>query len=856
MPIEDRRNASPQPPRDWDNDRREERTPRNGRSGRVAAGNRRGSGNGGGSGGGNKGGGPGGGRRRPGPVARFFLWSAGFVVVCGVVAALVVGYALVVMGPQLPSLEALTDYQPKVPLRIYTADHVLIGEFGDERRSLVKFADIPDQMKQAVLAIEDYRFYEHGGVDFIGILRAGAADILRGTASQGASTITMQVARNFFLSREKTYTRKVYEMMLAYRIESALSKDQILELYMNQIYLGERAWGFAAASRVYFGKDLKDLTLAQEAMLAGIPKAPSANNPVVNPKRAKIRQEYILKRMFELHYIDQDQYQAALKEPIEVKGAGREFSVHAEYVAEMVRQTMYAQYKDEAYTRGLTVTTTIDSADQESAYEAVRKGVMDYDRRHGYRGPEGYIDLPAAGGDRDDAINDVLVDHPDNGDLVAAVVTAASPKEVTAEFVDGDSVTLNTRGLRFVAAALNPRASKALHIRPGSVIRLSRDSKDDSWEIAQLPQVEGALVSLSPRDGAIRALVGGFDFNKNKFNHVTQAWRQPGSSFKPFIYSAALDKGVAPATMVNDAPLYFPPTSPGGTAWAPQDDDQPEGPMTLRVGLEKSKNLVAIRVLNLIGTQYAQAYVTQRFGFDVDKTPPYLPLALGAGQVTPLQLVGGYAVFANGGYRINPYLIQEMSDSRGQVLSRAAPLVAGENAPRTISPGNAFIMTSLLQSVAQHGTGAGSNALHRTDLAGKTGTTNDAVDGWFAGFQHTLVAVAWMGYDQPRSLGSKEFGAQLALPIWVDYMGRALRGIPQYQVAKPDSVIVANGELYEADKQPGDGFVAGIGLDQAAPPDGASTATAGLSTADPTMMPAVNNGERQQILNLFETNKN
>jgi penicillin-binding protein 1A len=666
----------------------------------------------------------------------------------------------------------------------------------------------------------------------------------------------MQVARNFFLSREKTYTRKVYEMLLAYKIESAMSKDQILEVYMNQIYLGERAWGFAAASRVYFGKDLKDLTLAEEAMLAGIPKAPSAYNPVVNPKRAKIRQEYILKRMYELHYINQDQYQAALQEPIHVKGAGREFSVHAEYVAEMVRQTMYAQYKNEAYTRGLTVTTTIDSADQESAYQAVRKGVMDYDRRHGYRGPEGYIDLPPAGDDRDQAIGDVLVDHPDNGDLVAAVVTEATPKQVKAELVDGDSVTIDGRGLRFVAAALSTRASKTVHIRPGSVIRLEQDSKDGNWAIEQLPQVESALVSLSPQDGAIRALVGGFDFNKNKFNHVTQAWRQPGSSFKPFIYSAALDKGLSPATIVNDAPLYFPPTSPGGTAWAPQDDDQPDGPMTLRVGLQKSKNLVAIRVLNFIGTQYGQAFVTQRFGFDVDKTPPYLPLALGAGQVTPLQLAGGYAVFANGGYRINPYLIEEMSDARGQVLSKAAPLVAGQNAPRTLDARNAFIMTSMLQSVAQRGTGAGTNALHRTDVAGKTGTTNDAIDGWFAGFQHTLVAVAWMGYDQPKSLGSKEFGAQLALPVWVDYMGRALRGIPQYQVAKPDTVAVLNGELYYADKLPGSGFVASIGVDQAAPAAGASSAAAGLSTADPSMAPPVNNGERQHIIDLFETNKN
>src|SRR3984957_8830419 len=363
-------------------------------------------------------------------VPRIVLWFVGLFVVAAIVGALIIGYALVVMEPNLPSLDALTDYRPKVPLRVYTADHVLIGEFGEERRRIVRFDEIPDQMKKAVLAIEDYRFYEHGGVDFIGIARAGLSDIMHGGASQGASTITMQVARNFFLSSEKTYTRKIYEMLLAYKIERALTKDQILELYMNQIYLGERAYGFSAAARVYFGKHLKDLSLAECAMLAGLPKAPSAYNPVVNPKRAKIRQEYILKRMLDLKYITQDQYDAAVKEEIHTKNPGNEYSVHAEYVAEMVRQMMYAQYKDETYTRGLNVTTTIDSADQDAAYRAVRKGVMDYERRHGYRGPEGFVDLPSPGDDRDQDIDDALTDHPDNGEIVAAVVTSANPKEV------------------------------------------------------------------------------------------------------------------------------------------------------------------------------------------------------------------------------------------------------------------------------------------------------------------------------------------------------------------------------------------------------------------------------------------
>ncbi|MFM0268681.1 penicillin-binding protein 1A [Paraburkholderia sediminicola] len=790
--------------------------------------------------------------------ASITIWFVSLLATIAVVGALIVGYALVVMGPQLPSLDALTDYRPKVPLRVYTADHVLIGEFGEERRSIMRFQDIPDQMKKAVLAIEDYRFYEHGGVDFVGILRAGISDITHGGASQGASTITMQVARNFFLSSEKTYTRKIYEMMLAYKIERALTKDQILEVYMNQIYLGERSYGFAAAARVYFGKDLKDITLAEAAMLAGLPKAPSAYNPVVNPKRAKIRQEYILKRMLELKYISQDQYDQAVKEEIHTKNPGNEYSVHAEYIAEMVRQMMYAQYKDETYTRGLNVTTTIDSADQDAAYRAVRKGVMDYERRHGYRGPEGFVQLPAPGDDRDQTIDDALTDHPDNGEIIAAVVTDANPKQVKAQLVDGTEVTISGDGLRFAAGALSARAAAATKIKPGSIVRLVADDKGN-WQITQLPQVEGALVSLTPQDGAIRALVGGFDFNKNKFNHITQAWRQPGSSFKPFIYSAALDRGLGPATIINDAPLYFPPSTPGGDAWEPKDDDQPDGPMPLRLALQKSKNLVSIRILSFIGTKYAQDFVTQRFGFDADKTPPYLPMALGAGLVTPLQSAGAYSVFANGGYRINPYLINEVTDARGEPLSKAQPLTAGQDAPRTLEPRNAYIMNSLLHSVATAGTGAGTNVLHRSDLQGKTGTTNDAKDGWFAGYQQSLVAVAWMGYDQPKSLGSREFGAQLALPIWVEYMQRALRGVPQSEPAQPDGVTAVDGELFYTDMTPGNGFVASIGLDSANPTAGASDAVGGVGPAGMTPPavppPNVSSNEKKQIMDLFETNK-
>ena len=780
----------------------------------------------------------GGGRRRT-FGSRVALWFVGLFATLAVVGALIVGYALVVMAPQLPSLDALTNYQPKVPLRVFTADHVLIGEFGEERRSLVRFQDIPDVMKKAVLAIEDYRFYEHGGVDFLGILRAGVADLMHGGARQGASTITMQVARNFFLSSEKTYTRKIYEMLLAYKIEKALTKDQILELYMNQIYLGQRSYGFAAAARVYFGKDLKDITLAEAAMLAGLPKAPSAYNPVVNPKRAKVRQEYILQRMLELNFITREQYDEAAAQPLVVKGPGRDFSVHAEYVAEMVRQMMYAQYREETYTRGFNVVTTIDSADQQVAYTALRKGIMDYERRHGYRGPEGFIELPAGADDREQAIDDALLEHPDNGELIAAVVTAASPRQITVAFIDGSTATIEGDNLRFASGALSANAQPNRRIRPGAIVRVVKNDAG-KWSITQLPQVEGAFLSIVPQDGAIRSLVGGFDYNKNKFNHVTQAWRQPGSSFKPFIYSASLDKGLGPATVINDGPLYFSAAETGGQPWEPKNYGGGfEGPMSMRTALQRSRNLVSIRILNNIGTKYAQQYIT-RFGFDADRHPAYLPMALGAGQVTPLQMAGAYSVFANGGYRVNPYLIAEVTDPNGAIVARAQPLVAEQNAPRAIDARNAYVMNSLLQSVAQRGTGARTNVLKRTDLAGKTGTTNDSHDAWFAGYQHTLAAIAWIGYDNPRSLGDRETGGGLSLPVWIEYMGAALKGVPEFKPTVPDGVESLGGELYFTEFTPGHGFVSTVGVPQAPAAQNVDEA-----------VPHVDEQEKQDIMNLF-----
>ncbi|WP_080406168.1 penicillin-binding protein 1A [Burkholderia ubonensis] len=758
------------------------------------------------------------------------------LVLCG---ALVLGYALVVASPNMPSLDALTDYRPKVPLRIYTSDHVLIGEFGEERRDIVHFRDVPDSLKKAILAIEDARFYDHGGVDLTGIFRAGIVALTNGHATQGASTITMQVARNFFLSSEKTYTRKIYEMLLAYKIERALTKDQILEVYMNQIYLGQRAYGFASAARVYFGKDLKDISLAEAAMLAGLPKAPSAYNPVVNPKRAKVRQEYILQRMLELNFISRGQYDEAIAQPLVVKGAGREFSVHAEYVAEMVRQMMYAQYREETYTRGFNVVTTIDSADQQVAYGALRKGIMDYERRHGYRGPEGFIELPTGADDREQAIDDALLEHPDNGELIAAVVTDAGPRQITVAFIDGSSATLEGDNLRFAASALSANAQPNRRIRPGAIVRVVKNDAG-AWTITQLPQIEGAFISIVPQDGAIRSLVGGFDYNKNKFNHVTQAWRQPGSSFKPFIYSASLDKGLGPATIINDGPLYFSAAETGGQPWEPKNYGGGfDGPMSMRTALQRSRNLVSIRILNHIGTKYAQQYIT-RFGFDADRHPAYLPMALGAGLVTPLQMAGAYSVFANGGFRVNPYLIAEVTDPNGVVVARAQPLVADQNAPRAIDARNAYVMNSLLQSVAQRGTGAKSNVLKRTDLAGKTGTTNDSHDAWFAGYQHTLAAIAWIGYDNPRSLGDRETGGGLSLPVWIDYMGAALKGVPEFKPTMPDGVETLGSELYFADFTPGHGFVSTVGVAQAPVAQDAEEEA-----------PHVDEQEKQDIMNLF-----
>ncbi len=703
-------------------------------------------------------------------------------------AVLLVIFAVILAYPTLPSLEALTDYQPKIPLRVYTADGVLIGEFGEERRALVRIEDVPVTMRKAILAAEDERFYRHGGVDYAGVARAAISNFASGEARQGASTITMQVARNFFLSKEKTFTRKFNEVLLAFKIEHSLSKDEILQLYVNQIFLGQRAYGFAAASQIYFGKNLKDLSLAETAMLAGLPKAPSRFNPVANPKRAKARQQYVLRRMRELGDITEAQYQAADAEPVAVKGILQEFEIRADHFAEMIRQAMYDRYKDDAYHKGFRVYTTLDSRHQRAAYQAVRSGVLNYDRRHGYRGPEAYVDLPPQLSG--DAIEDVLQDFPDSDDLRAAVVVEAAPRQVRLMLRGGETISLRGESLKFVQASLNEKASANQRIRRGAVVRVQKDTKDN-WSIVQLPAVEACLVSIDPRDGAIRALVGGFDFNKSKFNHVTQALRQPGSSFKPFIYSAALEKGFTPATVINDAPLRFEARQTGSEAWEPKNFDGTfEGPMRLRTALAKSKNLVSVRILQDITPQYAQDYIT-RFGFDARLHPPYLTMALGAGNVTPMQMAVGYSVFANGGFRVTPYFIDKIEDQRGRLVAKASPRRAGHEAERVIDGRNAFLMSSLLNEVVRSGTGARAMQLGRSDLGGKTGTTNDFIDAWFAGYQASLVAVAWIGFDNPRSLGRNETGSQAALPMWISYIGQVLKGVPEQAFTPPPGIIAA-----------------------------------------------------------------
>ncbi len=772
-------------------------------------------------------------------TTRIVLWLLGLAGAAVAAVLLVAAVALAVAYPNLPDVSELADYRPKLPLRVFSAEGIQIGEFGEERRNLTPIATVPKVMKEAVLAAEDARFYDHGGVDYKGVVRAGLANLNR-VKSQGASTISMQVARNVYLSSEKTLTRKIYEILLAFKLEHQLSKDQILEIYLNQIYLGNRSYGFAAASESYFGKPLQDITIAEAAMLAGLPKAPGANNPVNNPSRARARQLYVIDRMVEAGFITEAQAKEARAERLHLRNANDPERLHAEYVAETVRQLMYAQYGDSTYTRGLKVYTSLVASQQAAAYTALRRGIMDYERRQIYRGPEKFVDLPTDPKELDEAVDDVLAEHPDNGDVMSAVVLKANAKEVTAVRSSGEVLQIAGEGLRPAQSGLSDKAAPNVRIRRGAVIRVMKTAKG-GWEITQLPEVEGAFVAMDPRDGAIKAMVGGFDFGKNKFNHVTQAWRQPGSSFKPFIYSAALEKGFMPTTVVNDGPLFFDAGTTGDQPWEPKNyDGNFEGPMPLRRALMKSKNMVSIRVLQSIGTRYAQDWITH-FGFEREKHPAYLPMALGAGSVTPMQMAAGYSVFANGGYRVNPYLITRITDHKDRVLVDVQPPLRGETS-RAIPQRNAYIMDSLLQSVASGGTAAKAQAtLKRVDLYGKTGTTNDSLDAWFAGFQPTLTAVVWMGYDTPRKLGDRETGGGLSLPIWISFMQTALKGVPVSEIQPPPGVVSIGGEVYYDEFTPGRG-VTSLGVEPVVVP--------GMESGG-TGEPAPVGEERNRILDLF-----
>ncbi len=735
---------------------------------------------------------------------RLFLWLTGLAVAGGLALMMVIGVALAMAYPNLPEVSALSDYRPKLPLRVYSAEGELLAEYGEERRELTPISQIPQVMKDAVLAAEDARFFEHGGVDYMGMVRAGLANFGR-SKSQGASTISMQVARNVYLSAEKTYTRKIYEVLLTFKLEHLLTKEQILEVYMNQIFLGHRAYGFAAAAQAYYGKALKDITLDEAAMLAGLPKAPSTFNPISNPKRARSRQLYIIDRMLENGFITAEQALEAKATPVRLRPATSIERVRGDYAAEMVRQTIFSQYGDEAYTRGLNVTTSIRSSEQQAAYRSLRQGLMDFERRQHYRGPEKFVPLPDDGPGLDDAIDDALADHPDNGDVLAAVVLSANPKKVVLVRQDGQPIEVTGEGLKPVQSGLAAKAPPNLALRRGAIVRIMKSNKN-GWEITQLPEVEGAFVALDPRNGAIRALVGGFDFNKNKFNHATQAWRQPGSSFKPFIYSAALEKGVTPTTIVNDSPLFFSATETGGKPWEPKNyDGKFEGPMPVRAALAKSKNMVSIRILQVVGAQSAQDWI-QRFGFDAERHPPYLTMALGAGSVTPLQMASAYGVFANGGHLLPPSIITRVTDAQGKVLLDVPELKA-QDTEQVIEPRNAFLMGSLLQEITRSGTAARAQAtLKRPDLYGKTGTTNDAVDAWFVGFQPNLVAAVWVGYDNPKNLGSRETGGGLSLPIWISFMQEALKNVPVAELPVPPGVVSQNGDWYFDEYAPGSGI--------------------------------------------------
>lgn len=829
-------------------------------------------------------------RRSPGLVFISLLLLLGGA---GLLVVLLVAGAAAVYYPQLPALDKVTAYQPRQPLQVYTREGVEIAQFGAERRQFVPIAQIPARLQDALLAVEDSRFREHGGIDWRGVARALVAN-LSGGLRQGASTITQQVARTFFLSSRRTAERKIKEALLALKIEEQLSKDQILELYMNQIYLGHRAYGFAAAAQVYFGKPLASLSVAECAMLAGLPQNPAFANPITNLARATQRQQVVLARMRDTGVITAAEHDAARAEVLSIRSP-LQVDVHAEHVAEMARLAVYERFGEQSYTQGLKVHTSLIAADQRAAWAALRRGLLEHDRKQAWRGPEDQEDLPDNEAEAEQLAGQALKEHRDDDELRVGIVMQASPKALQVRLATGEKLSLSGEALRWVQPALAPTAPKTIALRRGAIIRVLKSDKG-LWSVSQWPEAQGAFVALDAASGRVRAMVGGFDFNRQPFNHATQAWRQPGSSFKPFLYSAALEQGVMPATLINDAPWD------GDGAWNPQNSDgQFDGPISLRRALAKSKNLVSIRLLQQIGPVPARQWAA-RFGFDADKQPANLTLALGAGSVTPLQMATAYAVLANGGHRVTPRLIERITDAQGKLLYEAPPAAplsewpaeatpddaAGSAAPPTAGSGlltaatgsasgaapavaaapttpasgggiavpspaqaasaadgqrviparNVFITSSLLQEVTRSGTAARAQAqLRRPDLFGKTGTTNDAVDAWFAGFQPSIAAVAWIGYDTPRSLGQRESGGGLALPVWISYMAQALKEVPVQALVVPPGVQEVAGDWRYSELAEG-GMVARIGIDDIAWAALQAPAASGAAASAPLPGPA------------------
>jgi penicillin-binding protein 1A len=780
-----------------------------------------------------------------------------YLALAGALAgALALGTAYWLISPRLPSVETLKDVRLQVPLRVYASDGKLIAAFGETKRTPIRIQDVPLKVKQAFLAAEDADFYSHSGIDVGGIFRAVWLVITTGSKHvAGGSTITQQVARNFFLSPEVSYTRKLSEIFLAFRIENALTKDEILELYLNKIFLGHRSYGVAAAAEFYYGKTLDELSIPECAMLASLPKFPSTGNPISNPPRAVERRNYVLGRMLDNHFIDQATYDAAVKAPDAAYAHEPPVEVDAPYLAEMVRQEAMERLGNTALTDGYVVKTTIDSARQEAANSALRRDLMVYDHRHGYRGPEAHVDLPAnaAAADWDKA----LLDYRPLAGLVPGIVTDVSTDGASVHLFDGKDVTLDLSAVDWARPHIDEdrRGAAPKHVadvlKRGDIIRLVEneppDAADDAdaarkddkntksaktekapppWTLAQLPTAEAAIVAIDPHDGAIETLVGGFSFLRSKFNRVTQSNRSPGSGFKPFLYSAAFEHGFTPASVVNDAPLVFPdPSKPNGL-WTPKnDDDTFQGPIRLREALVKSVNLVSVRVLDAIGLHYAREYIT-RFGFLPDQIPENLSMALGTASVSPLSMARGYAVFANGGFLVDPYFVREIDDRDGNVVYQANPAIACSDcagsgvasappasaaatslnpigtakaaatpvpgqphlAPRVIDARNAYLVTSLMRDVIRRGTGSAAMVLKRNDLAGKTGSTNDHRDAWFTGFNARLVASCWVGFDDFGSLGRGEFGAKAALPIWIDFMRLALKDVPEQPFDMPPGI--------------------------------------------------------------------